>query len=209
VNLECRSEIRCTWLAENTGHKNDAKNRHLCTIAQLYQAVSSQLRHVSTIGKIFFKQQYVFRMLPQYGKLLPVNGWERLASFGHPSKFRRVSRLVFVTAATLLAGGQPNFARCLAISWAATLYIHFRGLLPPDGILPGPKFTLVQVLSSPTLAALIHGTPAAGVSQTLRRGTRNGITELLQRAPAIFGKAAITLGTGPRSSYPYAIQFSK
>ena len=85
----------------------------------------------------------------------------------------------------------------------------FWGLLPPDGILPGSKFTLVQVLSSPTLAALLHGTPAAGVSQTLRRSTRNGITELLQRAPAIFGRAAITLGTGPHSSYLYAIQFSK
>jgi len=41
----------------------------------------------------------------------------------------------------------------------------------------------VQVLRSPIglLAALMYGTPAAGVSQTLRRGTRNGITELLQR----------------------------
>jgi len=41
----------------------------------------------------------------------------------------------------------------------------------------------VQVLRSPIglLAALMYGTPAAGVSQTLRLGTRNGITELLQR----------------------------
>jgi len=30
----------------------------------------------------------------------------------------------------------------LAVSRAGTLYIHFRGLLPPDGILPGAKFTL-------------------------------------------------------------------
>jgi len=29
----------------------DAKTRHLRTIAQLCQAISSQLRHVSTIGK--------------------------------------------------------------------------------------------------------------------------------------------------------------
>jgi len=29
----------------------DAKNRHFGTIAQLYRTVSSQLRHVSTIGK--------------------------------------------------------------------------------------------------------------------------------------------------------------
>jgi len=32
--------------------------------------------------------------------------------------------------------------RCLVVSWAATLYIHFRGLLPPNGILPGARFTL-------------------------------------------------------------------
>jgi len=61
---------------------------------------------------------------------------------GHPSKFQQVSRLAFVTAATLLTGGQPNFARCLAVSWAGTVYTHFRGLLPPDQILPSAKFTL-------------------------------------------------------------------
>jgi len=41
----------CTWLAGNTRRKNDAKNHHLHTITQLCWAVSSQLRHVSTIGK--------------------------------------------------------------------------------------------------------------------------------------------------------------
>ena len=41
----------CTWLAGNTGRKNDAKNRHLRTIAQKCRAISSQLRHASTIGK--------------------------------------------------------------------------------------------------------------------------------------------------------------
>jgi len=41
----------CTRLAGNTGRKNDANNRHLRTIAQLCGAISSQLRHVSTIGK--------------------------------------------------------------------------------------------------------------------------------------------------------------
>jgi len=55
------------------------------------------------------------------------------------------------------------------------------------------------------VAALLHGTPAAGVSQTLRHGTRNGITELSQRAPPIFGRAAITLGIGPHSSFFYGV----
>ena len=38
-------------LAENTARKKVAKNRHLSTIAQLCRAISSQLRHASTIGK--------------------------------------------------------------------------------------------------------------------------------------------------------------
>jgi len=41
----------CSRLAANTGRKKVAKNRHLGTIAQLCRAISSQLRHVSTIGK--------------------------------------------------------------------------------------------------------------------------------------------------------------
>jgi len=90
-------------------------------------------------------------MFSQYGKLRPTNGWDRLVSLGHYSKFQRVSRLRFVIAPTSLdvmisAASvpfcRPNFARCLALSWAGTICIHFWGLLPPDGIFPGAKFTL-------------------------------------------------------------------
>jgi len=52
----------CTRLAANTGRKKVAKNRHLATITQLRRAISSQLRHVSTIGKKFVKQQYLLHM---------------------------------------------------------------------------------------------------------------------------------------------------
>jgi len=62
ANVRRRSETCCTRLAENTGHKKLAKNRHLGTIAQLYRAISSQLRHVLTIGKKLVKQQYVLHM---------------------------------------------------------------------------------------------------------------------------------------------------
>jgi len=58
ATLECRSEMCCMRLAENTG----CKNRHLGTIAPLCRAVSSQLRHVSTIGDKLVKQQYVLHM---------------------------------------------------------------------------------------------------------------------------------------------------
>ena len=63
VNLECRSEMRCTRLAANTGRKKVAKNRHLGTIGQLCRAISSQLRHVSTIGKKVVNHQYVLHVL--------------------------------------------------------------------------------------------------------------------------------------------------
>ena len=45
------------------------KNRHFGTIAQLCWAISSQLRHTSTIGKKLVKQQYVLHMSLQYGEL--------------------------------------------------------------------------------------------------------------------------------------------
>jgi len=51
ANLGCRSEMCCTRLAENTGHKKSPKSRYLRTIVQLCRAISSQLRNVSTIVK--------------------------------------------------------------------------------------------------------------------------------------------------------------
>jgi len=90
--------------------QNFAKNRHLGTIAQLCRAVSSQLRHVSTIGKKTVKQQYLLHISSQYGERWPTNGWDRFTSLGHPSTFQRVSRLGSVTARHSSSGRQPNFA---------------------------------------------------------------------------------------------------
>jgi len=82
-------------------------------------------------------------------------------------------------------------------------YIYiFGGACPLTELCPVQHSLYVQVLRSPILAALLLGTRAAVVSQTLRRhGTRNGITELSQRAPPIFGSTAITLGIGQHSSF--------
>jgi len=101
---------------------------------------------------------------PQYGELWPTNGWDRFGSLGHPSKFQRVSSLGFVTGATSLTGGQPNFAWCLAVSWAGTLYIHFWGPLPPHGVLLRAKFTL-----RPSLAFSYIGSVTARHSSSGRQ----------------------------------------
>jgi len=68
------------------------QNRHLDTIAQACQAISSQLKHVSTIGKKLVKQQYL------------LHNWDLLASLGRPCKFQRVSRLGSVTARHSVVG---------------------------------------------------------------------------------------------------------
>jgi len=51
ANLGCRSETYCTRLVESTVRKISPKNRHLGSIAHLCRAISSQLRHISTIEK--------------------------------------------------------------------------------------------------------------------------------------------------------------
>jgi len=79
-------------------------------------------------------------------------------------------------------------------------YIHYGGCCPLVEFCQVRNSLYVQVLRSPILAALLHGTWVVGVSQNLWRRTRNGITERLQRASPIFGWAAITLDIGPHSS---------
>jgi len=87
------------------------------------------------------------------------------------------------------------------LGWYTLHYIYiFGGSCPLTEFCYVQNSLYVQVLRSPILAALLDGTPGADVSQTLRRGTRNGITELSQRAPPTFVWAAIRLGIGRLSS---------
>ena len=44
----------------------DPKNCHLGTIIQLCRAISSQLRHLATIGKKLVKQQYLLHMFHMF-----------------------------------------------------------------------------------------------------------------------------------------------
>jgi len=63
-----------------------------------------------------------------------------------------------------------------------TIYTLSVAQLPLTEFCPMQNSLCVHVLRSPILAALglLQSTPAAGVSQTLRCGARNGITELSQ-----------------------------
>jgi len=126
-----------------------------------------------------------------------------IGGFGAPRQISTgfASWLRYCTA-TSLNWGQPNFARCLVVSWAGTVYIHFRGLLPLTEFCQVQNSLWVQVLRSLILAALLHSTRAVGASQTLLLGTRKGIAELslLVCATYIFRRAAFKLDIGPHSS---------
>jgi len=112
----------CTWLAENIGRKRSPSAHHRTTLSVYIFATKACIENLE---KKLVRQQYLLQMSAQYGERRPTNDWGTLASLEHPSKFELVSHLGFDTAATSLTGGQPNFARSLAISWAGTLYVHF------------------------------------------------------------------------------------
>jgi len=89
ANLECRLEMCCTRLAENTGRKNSPSVHRRTTLSGYIFT-----RYVSTIEKNV-KRQYLLHMSPQYGQRRSTNGWDRFAGLGHPSTFQRLLRLVF------------------------------------------------------------------------------------------------------------------
>jgi len=105
------SEMCWKRLAGNTGLKNSPKYRHLGTIEQLCWAISSQLRHISTIGKNLVSSN------------IPSTCSHNMVNFG--SLAAEIDPVVWGTPA------------------------NFNGFR--------------------VLAALLHGTPVLGVSQTLRR----------------------------------------
>jgi len=101
----------CTWLAENTGRKNNAKNRHLGTIPQFCRAISSQLKH--RIGKKNLLSSNICSTcthnMVNFGPLAAeiVSGvWGTPATF---NGFRVLAALLHGMQ-TCSSGRQPNFA---------------------------------------------------------------------------------------------------
>jgi len=99
------------------------------------------------------KQQYLLHVSSQYGERRPTNDWDRFASLGHPSKFQWVSGLRFLTPPTLLNRRHPN---CMMFGHLLGWFtIHLWGLLPPNGFLPGAKFTLRPSLAFSYICSII------------------------------------------------------
>jgi len=85
--------------------------------------------------------------------------------------------------------------------------IHFGGSCPLTEFCQVQNSVCVQLLRSPVLTALLHGTRAMGVSQTLQRGSplqgmelRNFRSSFSTEGATYIPRAAVTLGIGPHSS---------
>ena len=194
------SEMCCKRLAGNTGRKKIAIRAASHNFVRLYLRNEGMYRQSKKLLNSSISSTCSHNMV-NFGPLTAEIG---SLFWGTPANFNRLR--VLVTAPTSLNEGQQNFAGCLAAPCACILYIHRRGLLPPNGILPAAKFTLRPSLTFSYIGSVTALTRAAAVSQTLWRGTRNGITELSQRAPLIFGWAAIMLGIGPHSSCKFTVK---
>ena len=143
----------CTRLAGNTVRKKSPSAHHRTNLSSYIFAITA----CTDNRKKLVKQQYLLHTSLQYGEFQPTNGWDRIrfGSLGTPaisagfgSWLRYCSDVAHRTPTKLCA----MFGRLTA----GTLYIDFRGLLPPGGILPGAKFTL-----RPSLAFFYIGSVTA------------------------------------------------
>ena len=142
------SDICCTWVAGNAGPKISLKIRSLGTMAQICRAISSQLRHVSTIGKNLVKQQYLPHMVSMvnFGPLAAEIGWRvwgTTVNFNGFSSWLRYCSDVAQRRSTKLC----TMFECLLVlvDWY-TIYTFSRALVP-NRIFPCSKFTLRPSLS--------------------------------------------------------------
>ena len=128
MNLECRSEVCCTRLAENTESKKLPKIHHLGTIAQLCRAISLQLRHVSTIRKNLVKQQYLLHMSHNMAIFHALAAEIGSGVWGTPANFNRFR----ILASLLQQRRSPEANRTLHSVWPSpglVYYIYILGAL--------------------------------------------------------------------------------
>jgi len=101
----------CTRLAGNTGRKKSPKNRPLGTIAQICQAISSQLRHISTIGKNLLSSNISSTSSHNMVNFSPLAAEIGPVVWGTPANFNGHRVLIgSLTARHSSIRRQPNFA---------------------------------------------------------------------------------------------------
>jgi len=96
----------CTLLAENTGRKKSPFWHHRTTLSGCIFAAEACIDN----WKKNLLNTDTSSTCPHNIELRATNGWDLLASLGHPFQFQRLSRLGSVTVQHSSSGRQPNFA---------------------------------------------------------------------------------------------------
>jgi len=121
------------------------------------------------------KQQYSLHVSSQYGEFRLMIGWQ---VWGTPANFNGF----YVLALLLHRRRSTEVIQIMHNVWLSPGLVHyvyiFRGSCHLTEFCQVQNSLCVQVLHSLILTALLLGTQAVNVSQTLWCGTRNGITEL-------------------------------
>jgi len=125
ANLRCRSETCCTRLAEKHRTQKYPKIRHLRTIAQLCWAISSELRHTSTIRKKLLNSSISSTCphnIVNSGPLTAEIGWR---AWGTPANFNGFR----VLASLLHRRRSTEINHTLHDVWPSLGLAHKRGFL--------------------------------------------------------------------------------
>jgi len=101
----------CMRLAANAGPKKVAKNRHLGTIGQVCRAISSQLRHVSTIEKNLLSSSISFACPHNMVKFGPLAAEIISLVWGTPGNFSWFRVLAALLHGTLVVGVSQTLRR--------------------------------------------------------------------------------------------------
>jgi len=144
----------CTRLAENTAKKSP-KIRHLHAIAQLYQAVSSQLRHVSEIGKKLLNSNISSARPNNMANFGPLTAEINSGVWGTPANFNGFRLL----HSLLHRRRSPEANQTLQDVWQSPAPT-FGGSCPLTEFCLVQNSLYAQVLSFAILAELLHSTPA-------------------------------------------------
>jgi len=143
------------------------KIRHICTIAHLCRAMSSQPRHVSTIGKSTLNSNISSTRPHNMVNFDPLGAETVSLVWRTPANFSGLCVVVSLLQRRRSTKDNQTLHDLWSSPGLVNFLIHFRGFLRGNGILPGATFTLRPSLALFYLAALLHGTLVMGVSQTL------------------------------------------
>jgi len=131
----------CKRLAGNTGCRNDGKNCQLRTITLICRAISSPLRHISTIGKTTCYTTISSARPYNGANFGPVMAEIGSGVWSTPVNFNRFHVLASLLQRRCSPEANQTFHNVWPSAWLVH-YIYIFGGSRPDGILPSAKFTL-------------------------------------------------------------------